>query len=188
MPPIPATPPPPPDPSPGPQDQFLRLLAEHQAGLHTFIRAMLPTREDASAVLQDVLVVLWQKFDSAQDFKKWAYGVARLEVLKHLQKIRRDRHIFDDELVNRLADEAIVHQERHLTQQEALEGCLQKLPAAQRELVLSAYTKGTRMDDLAQQRGQSPMALYKMLHRTRQMLLECVRRSMPRGEEGPRLA
>ncbi len=149
---------------------------------------MLPSREDASAVLQDVLVVLWQKFDSAQDFKKWAYGVARLEVLKHLQKLRRDRHVFDDDLVNQLADESLTHQERHLTQQDALEGCLQKLPAAQRELVLSAYTKGTRMDDLAQQRGQSPMALYKMLHRTRQLLLECVRRSMTRGEEGPHLA
>src|SRR5262245_30370317 len=88
-------------------DQFLRLFAEHEAALHAFIRAMLPTREEASQVLQDVIIVLWQKFDSAQDFRKWAYGVARLEVLKFLQTRKRDRHVFDDELVNRLADKAI---------------------------------------------------------------------------------
>ncbi|MES2596196.1 MAG: sigma-70 family RNA polymerase sigma factor [Verrucomicrobiota bacterium] len=163
-------------------DQFLRLIAEHQAALHTFVRSMLPTREEASEVLQDVMVVLWQKFESAQDFKKWAFGVARLEVLKFLQTRRRDRHIFDDELVNRLADEAMTLEQRHLTQREALEGCLQKLPSTQRELVLTAYTKGNRMDDLAAQRGQTPMALYKLLHRIRQALLECVQRSIVQEE------
>ncbi|MEZ0387671.1 MAG: sigma-70 family RNA polymerase sigma factor [Verrucomicrobium sp.] len=174
-----------PSPPPASHDQFLRLIAEHQAGLHTFIRSMLPTREEASTVLQDVMVVLWQKFETAQDFKKWAYGVARLEVLKFIQTRRRDRHIFDDELVNRLADEAMTHEERHLTQREALEGCLQKLPAPQRDLVLTAYTKGTRMDDLAIESGQTPMALYKLLQRTRQALLACVQRSLNQEASEP---
>lgn len=171
-----------PAPDPSQHDQFLRLIAEHQAALHTFVRSMLPSREEASEVLQDVMVVLWQKFESAQDFKRWAFGVARLEALKFLQTRRRDRHIFDDDLVNRLADEAIGMEQRHLTQREALDGCLQKLPSAQRELVLAAYTKGTRMDDLALQRGQTPMSLYKLLHRIRQALLECVQRTFAQEE------
>ena len=163
-------------------DQFLRLYAEHEAALHTFVRSMLPNREEASVVLQDVIVVLWQKFESARDFKRWAYGVARLEVLKFLQARKRDRHVFDDELVNRLADEAADMGQRHLTQREALDLCLQKLPAAQREMVLAAYEKGTRMDDLATRRGQTPMSLYKLLHRIRQALLECVQRTLAREE------
>lgn len=171
-----------PDPNHPQHDQFLRLIAEHQAALHTFVRAMLPTREDASEVLQDVTVVLWQKFETAQDFKKWAFGVARLEVLKFLQARRRDRHIFDDELVNRLADEAAAMEQRHLTQREALDGCLLKLQPTQREIVLAAYSKGTRIDDLAARRGQTPMALYKLLQRIRQALLECVRRTIAQEE------
>ncbi|MGV3660560.1 MAG: sigma-70 family RNA polymerase sigma factor [Prosthecobacter sp.] len=163
-------------------DQFLRLIAEHQTALHTFVRSMLPTREEAAEVMQDVIVVLWQKFDTAQDFKKWAFGVARLEVLKFLQARRRDRHVFDDELVSRLADESIAMQHRHLTQREALDGCLLKLSPAQRELVLAAYAKGTRMDDLAMRRGQTPMSLYKLLQRIRQALLECVRRTIAQEE------
>ncbi len=163
-------------------EQFLRLIAEHQPALHTFVRSLLPSRAEASEVLQDVIVVLWQKFETAQDFKKWAFGVARLEVLKFLQTQRRDRHVFDDELVNRLADEAIALEQRHLSQREALDGCLAKLPAAQRDLVLAAYTKGTRMDELAVRRGQTPMALYKLLHRIRQALLECVRHTIAQEE------
>jgi RNA polymerase sigma-70 factor (ECF subfamily) len=61
-----------------------------------------------------------------------------------------------------------------------LENCLQKLPEAQRELVLAAYTKGNRMDELANQRAQTPMSLYKILHRTRTKLLECIQRNFNR--------
>ena len=159
-------------------DQFLRLYAEHEAALHVFVRSMLPNREEAAAVLQDVIVVLWQKFESAQDFKRWAYGVARMEVLKFLQSRQRDRLVFDDELVNQLADRAVLLEQRHFTERDALEGCLQKLPDAQRELVLAAYTKGTRMDDLAARRGQTPMSFYKLLHRIRQALQACVQRTL----------
>lgn len=163
-------------------DRFLRLIAEHQAALHNFIRSMLPNREEASEVLQDVLVVLWQKFDAAEDFKKWAFGVARLETLKFLQSCARDRHVFDDELANRLADDMASMEERHLSQREALDACLKKLDDPQRELTLEAYTRGVRMNELAARRGKTPMALYKLLHRIRQSLLDCVRRQLA-GEE-----
>jgi RNA polymerase sigma-70 factor (ECF subfamily) len=125
--------------------------------------------------MQNLAVVLWEKFETAQDFRAWAFGVARNLALRHLRSLARDRHIFDDDLVNRLADDAVAMNDRHLSQRDALEMCLQKLPSGQREIVLSAYTKGTRIDDLATQRGQTPMALYKLLHRIRQALLECVR-------------
>ena len=163
-------------------DRFLRLVAEHQAALHNFIRSMLPNREEASEVLQDVMVVLWQKFDSAEDFKKWAFGVARLETLKFLQSRARDRHVFDDELANRLADDMVSMEQRHFSQREALGGCLQKLGDAQRELTFEAYTKGVRMNELAARHGKTPMAIYKLLHRVRQTLLECVRRQIAREE------
>jgi RNA polymerase sigma-70 factor (ECF subfamily) len=166
-------------------EQFLRLFAEHEPALRTFVRSLLPSRDDASEVMQEVAVVLWQKFaefDPTRDFRKWALGVARYEVLAHLRDRGRDRHVFDDALVNRLADEAAAADERHEAQREALETCLRRLPEGQRELVLSAYAKGTRMDELAAQRGQTAMSLYKVLHRIRQALLECVRRIIAREE------
>ncbi len=167
---------------PVPNPEFFRLYAEHEVALHTFVRAMLPTREDAAEVMQEVMLALWQGGDEAREFRAWAFGVARNKALMHLRKRARDRHVFDDELVNRLADDAAVMNERHESQREALDQCLQKLPATQRELVLAAYTKGARMDGLAAQRGQTPMSLYKLLHRIRQALLECVRRALTKEE------
>ena len=161
-------------------DQFLRLFAEHEPALRTFVRSLLPSRSDAAEVVQEVAVVLWQKFaefDATRDFRKWAFGVARYQALAHLRDRARDRHVFDDALVDRLADEAATAAPRHDAQREALEGCLQKLPATQRALVLAAYAGGVRMDELAAQRGQTAMSLYKVLHRIRRALLECVRRA-----------
>ena len=166
-------------------DQFLRLFAEHEPALRTFVRSLLPSRGDASEVIQEVAVVLWQKFaqfDAARDFRKWAFGVARYETLAYLRDRARDRLVFNDELVNRLADEAAAAGQRHESQREALDACLQKLPERHRSLVLGAYVKGTRIDELAAQRGQTAMSLYKLLHRIRQALLECVRRAIVREE------
>ena len=146
--------------------------------LHTFVRSLVPTRQMAAEVMQDVILVLWEKFESAADFQGWAFGVARNVVMRHLRRHARDRHVFDEALVNQLADEAAALAPVHDLHREALEHCLEKLPDAQRELVLTAYTKGTRMDALATRRGQTPMALYKLLHRIRQALLECVERTL----------
>jgi len=166
-------------------DQFLRLFAEHGPALRTFVRSLLPSRGDASEVMQEVAVVLWRKFaefDATRDFRKWAFGVARYAALTCLRDRARDRLVFNDELVDRLADEAAAAEPRHEAQREALETCLQKLPETQRVLVLGAYAKGTRIDAFAAQRGQTAMALYKLLHRIRQALLECVRRTIAREE------
>lgn len=162
--------------------QFLRHYAESEVALHTFVRSLVPTRQMASEVMQDVILVLWEKFDAAADFQGWAFGVAKNVALRHLRRQSRDRHVFDDDLVNQLADDAVALVPVHDGHREALERCLDKLPAAQRELVLTAYTKGTRMDELATRRGQTPMALYKLLHRIRQALLECVERTLAKEE------
>lgn len=162
--------------------QFLRHYAASEAALQTFVRSLVPNRQTASEVMQDVILVLWEKFDAAEDFQGWAFGVARNVTLRHLRRQSRDRHVFDDELVNQLADDAVVLAPVHHGHREALDHCLEKLPAAQREIVLTAYTKGTRMDELAARRGQTPMALYKFLHRIRQALLECVERSLAQEE------
>lgn len=161
---------------------FLRLYAEHEGALQSFVRSLVGSREEAAEVMQEVLVVLWQKFDKVEEFRPWAFGVARNMVFRHLRAQKQDRHVFDDDLVNQLADASVTMVERHTRQREALDGCLGKLPETQRQLVLTAYTKGTRIDQFAIRRGQTPMALYKLLHRIRQALLECVEQKLSKEE------
>ena len=163
--------------------QFQWFFDRYKLSLRTFIRSLVAAPEDADEVFQEVSLVLWQKFadfDVSRDFRAWACGIARLKALSFFRDRQRDRHVFNEELLLKLASEAEAMESRHQRQREALEDCLQKLPEAQRDLVLAAYTKGNRMDELASQRAQTAMSLYKILHRTRLKLLECIQRNFNR--------
>ena len=165
--------------------RFLRLFSAHEAAIHGFVRALVPGRDDAREVMQDVVVVLWEKFDqfdTDRDFRKWASGVARFEVLAFLRDRARDRHCFDESLLETLAEEGI-NDSSGEPRREALESCLEKLTSDQRNLVLTAYSPGIQIDSLADQRGQTAMSLYKVLHRIRRSLLNCVQRTMIAEEQ-----
>jgi RNA polymerase sigma-70 factor (ECF subfamily) len=67
-----------PDPSAQPDHtEFLRLLSQNEAPLRAFVRSMLPSRQETDEVMQEVVVALWQKFETARDFRPWAYAVAK---------------------------------------------------------------------------------------------------------------
>jgi RNA polymerase sigma-70 factor (ECF subfamily) len=91
-----------------------------------------------------------------------------------LRKARNDRHVFEESLAEQIADVAQEAAPGCERQREALQRCLLKLHPDQRDLVLEAYAPGTRIDKLAQERGQTAMALYKVLHRIRILLFGCM--------------
>ena len=159
-------------------DEFLRLFTVHGPAIRLYVRSLLPTREDAREVMQEVALVLWRKFgvyETGDDFRKWAFGVARYEVLAYARDKARDRHVFGDEVLELLAREAEQESDRGLAQREALESCLKKLPAAQRALLDAAYAPGARIDQIAATAGRKAMAVYKTLHRIRLALIACTR-------------
>ena len=164
-------------------DQFLRLYTEHEPSLRGFVRSLVPTREDAREVMQEVAVVLWRKFGelaSAAEFRAWAFGVARMEVMAWRRDRARDRHFFGEDAMAIIAEQSEKMSGQLDAQREALEECVGKLPADQHALVRAAYAPGVRMDHLAAQQGRSAMALYKILHRIRLALIECTRAVLAR--------
>jgi RNA polymerase sigma-70 factor (ECF subfamily) len=170
----------PPDPK---QQEFLRLFTASESAVRAFVRSLVPTLDDANDVMQEVALVLWEKFaeyESNEDFRRWAFGVARFKVLSWQRDRMRDRHVFGPEATTLLAAEAERHSELLEAQRLALQSCVQKLPTEQRELVHSAYAPGARIDALSERLGGTPMALYKKLHRIRLALSECVRRALHR--------
>jgi RNA polymerase sigma-70 factor (ECF subfamily) len=166
-------------------DQFLRLFMEHEEALRLFVRSLLFNQEESREVMQEVAIVLWRKFDDSLDgpsFRRWAFGVARMEALAFRRDRARDRHIFGDDIAELL--ERAVQEEAGALERErsALEACVGKLPAKQRELVDTAYEPGVKKNDLACKLGWTSMALYKKLHRIRLQLMECIRREMASEE------
>jgi RNA polymerase sigma-70 factor (ECF subfamily) len=168
-------------------DHFLRLYVENEEALRGFVRSLVPTLEDAREVMQEVAALLWRKFDdldSPENFRRWAFGVARLEALTFRRDQARDRHVFSEDLIRMLEAEAEEAAGQSDREERALEQCLKKLPQAQRSLIETVYVGGARIDEMARAAGRTPMALYKMLHRTRMALADCVRMTLE-TEEGP---
>lgn len=162
-------------------DRFIRLYVANEEALRGFVRSLVPTREDAGEVMQEVAAVLWRKFDeqaSDEDFRRWAFGVARFEALAFFRDRARDRHVFSDETIGLLAQEAESQADPLEAERRALDECLRKLPETQRALVTAAYAPGVRIDDLASSMGRTAMSLYKLLHRIRMTLIDCTGRSL----------
>jgi RNA polymerase sigma-70 factor, ECF subfamily len=160
-------------------DQFLRHFTANEAAIRAFVRSLLPTREDAREVMQDVAVVLWRKFrefPTDEDFRRWAFRVARYEVLAYTRDKARDRLVLSEKVLDLLAAQATESASVLEAQREALENCLEKLPAVQRQMVNRAYAPGARIDWLAKESDRTAMSLYRALHRIRLTLVECVHR------------
>jgi RNA polymerase sigma-70 factor (ECF subfamily) len=158
--------------------RFLRAFTTHEPAVRAYVRRLVPLRADADDVMQEVSVVLWEKFDSFRersDFKAWAFGVARFEVLAWLRDKGRDRLVLDDEVVSKLAEESAADEPRLARQREALEACMEKVPHAQRELMMEAYQPDARIQSVAERSGRTVPGFYQWLHRMRRALLDCVR-------------
>lgn len=164
-------------------DVFLRLYVKHEEALTGFVRTLVPTYEDAREVMQEVAVVLWQKFEelsSIDDFRRWAFGVAKFKTLAFRRDRMRDRLVFDADVLELLAAEVADHADAYEAERQALDECLGKLGAAQRKLLDAAYAPGVRIDSLAAATGRSPMSFYKALHRIRLALMSCTQRVLAR--------
>lgn len=165
------------------QEVFLRLFLEHEEALRGFVRALVASREDAREVMQEVAAVLWRKFDSVgppEDFRSWAFGVARMQTREFYRDKKRDRHVLSEDIEALIEQRVAVQTQRLDARREALEECLGKLPLDQRALVSEAYSPDARIDEIAQGQGRTPMALYKTLHRIRLALVECTQRVLAR--------
>ncbi len=162
-------------------EEFIRILATHEARLRCYVLSLVSQWADADEVMQDVNVVLWQKFELFQpdtNFFAWACQIARFKVRDYRRKKSRERVVFSDELVDLLAEEAVVVAERVNDCQAALDGCLGKLKPDQRNLIHLRYNEDESIDDIAQSVGRTVEAVYKSLGRTRQVLHDCIKRKL----------
>jgi RNA polymerase sigma-70 factor (ECF subfamily) len=162
-------------------EDFAALYSGCHLDLLRYVLTLLPDRQQAEDVVQEVARLLWTKrheYDSAKPFGPWARGFARFEVLTAIRRKNVHGKYFSEQLVEQLAEERVAHEEQLAAQREALAGCLQKLDKPSRELVMLRYGRDVTMQQLAQQQGKSANALYLALHRLRQTLSECVNRTL----------
>jgi RNA polymerase sigma-70 factor (ECF subfamily) len=162
-------------------NEFVKLLAQNQRRLHTYVHTLVPTVADAEEIVQEATLVLWREFDQFQrgtNFTAWACKVAFHQVLAWRKKRQRDRLQFTDEFLTAIAAEAAADDLEERT--VVLNQCVEKLPDHHRQLVRLRYSDGLTIEALAQSLRRTSDAIYRMLSRIRQSLHQCVTRTIQR--------
>jgi RNA polymerase sigma-70 factor, ECF subfamily len=163
-------------------EEFVVELAACQRRLNAYVFSLVGNREHTKDILQEISLVLWRRaadFKRGTSFISWALGVAHFQVLAYRKKQTREKVFFSDDLLGELSarcQENIHDDER----QQALVGCLEKLPQRQRELLQIRYAESRSHEDLAKQFDKTVGSIAMSLHRTRMALIKCVEQSLSR--------
>jgi RNA polymerase sigma-70 factor (ECF subfamily) len=164
--------------------RLMALMTRHQRQIFAYIYTLVPRRHDAEDLLQETSVVICEKFSDftpGTDFVAWACQIAYWRIRYSRQKFARSKVVFDQTVLDAVAQTAgtmlVEIDERH----EALGLCLQKLPVRDRELVLTRYEPGCGVEEAARRSGRSLDAAYKALTRIRKLLFDCVSHQLAPG-------
>ncbi|MHC5542199.1 sigma-70 family RNA polymerase sigma factor [Singulisphaera rosea] len=161
-------------------EDFIRCLTDHQSRLFIYLVSLLSDVHEAKNVLQETNLELWRKsaeFVEGTDFGAWSRRVAHFKVLAHLRDKKRDRLLFDENLLDQIASrsEPIEDEEAaHL----ALRQCLAALPDALRLLISRRYGSGQSIREIARKVGKSEAATKVSLSRIRKQLMHCVEKRL----------
>ena len=153
------------------------MMTQHQRRIFSYIYTLVPDRHDAEDILQETSLVICDKFhefQSGSDFVAWACQIAWWRVRASRQKFARSKVIFDDSVLEAVANTAATMAEEIDLRHSALEQCLRKLHQRDRELIMTRYEPGCDVTEAASRSGRSLVAAYKALGRIRKLLLDCV--------------
>lgn len=162
-------------------EAFLTQFTRIQTEVLGYVRALVHDRAAADDVFQATSLTMWRRFDSFREeepFLPWALGIARHEVLHYWRSRRRDRLVFSEAAMARLADMAAVIAAEADPRLRALEACAKMLPERQKLLVTLFYGQRLPADQIAANWGLTVHAVYKALKVMRRGLLECVERRL----------
>lgn len=164
--------------------RLMALMTRHQRQIFGYIYTLVPDRYDAEDLLQETSLIICEKFDGFKentDFVAWACQIAYWRIRYSRQKFARSKVVFDQEVLDAVAQTAGTMTNELDDRHEALAHCLQKLYPRDRELVLTRYEPGSGVEEAARRSGRSLQAAYKALSRLRKLLLDCVTHQLAAG-------
>ncbi len=164
-----------------PTSDYVRLWTRHQAEVRRYVYSMVPRQADAEEVVQDVSVLLWEKwvqYDAERPFVPWAIRFAYLEVLKWRQKQAREKLVFSDGLLEQLNGRFEEDCPLNEARRQALDSCLGRLTDQERKWVDLRYGRHGAVKEEAEKSGVSMHKLYYALEKIRGQLLTCITSSL----------
>ena len=158
---------------------FAGLIRLFEADVWRIAAAMLRDRAATEDLVQQIFLEAYARLDryaTGTDFGAWLRTVARNRLRKELRTaVREDRRlaVYRERLAERLRAESDARDDAD-AYLAALRSCRGQLPEADAELIRLRYERGLSFEAIAARRGQTPVAVQRMISRIRFRLRACV--------------
>jgi len=163
-------------------ETYLRLLTQHDRWLAAYVYSLVPRAADADDILQEAKVTMWKhfaRFEPGTNFRAWARKIATNQILNYRRAVRRHPGAeIEESFIEAVAAEIDRRAEGLDQRAEALHDCLNKLPEAQRKIIVWRYYEECGIEEIAAKSRRSVEAVYQLLSRIRGLLNECVSRQL----------
>lgn len=160
---------------------FMRLYSNAYSKIFRFILTLIPCRSDADEIMQETSLVLWRKINEYQpegDFTRWACGIARIEVLRLMDRKKRFAALFDEQLLSKIAATHAKYDELLEIRREFLTQCKHQLPEKDFYLLRLIYESDRGAKTAASIMDQPLSTIYRNLDRIRTALFRCIERKI----------
>jgi RNA polymerase sigma-70 factor (ECF subfamily) len=157
--------------------QLVSLLLKHRQRIFGFVFTLVQNRSDAEDILQEASMIMWEKFDDFRpesDFVAWANQIGYFCVQNFRRRQGRSKLLFDDSLIENLADTASQLGEEIDRRHRHLRDCLGLLRPRDREMILARYALHGSVAKAAEVARRTLAATYKSLNRVRRSLSDCI--------------
>lgn len=148
--------------------RFAQELTAFQRSLYVYISTLTAHPADALDVLQETNREVWERYEEFQpgsNLAAWMCKIAYFQVLTLRKRKSRETLRFRDTTLSMLADRSARIVGEIDSQQEALQGCLEKLAPADRELVRMRYLAESDIEAMAKHFRRPAKSLYRSLAR-----------------------
>jgi RNA polymerase sigma-70 factor (ECF subfamily) len=159
--------------------QCVQLITSYQLDIQLFVRSLVLDMNEVAEIVQETNLVLWEKrdqFATIQNFRAWAFQIARYKLLERQAQRKRKGLCFSDAIVDQLAIQASdATADDDLL--DDLNRCIARLPAQDHELLTQRYSSQASCESIAKAIGRPVRWVYKALNRIRQELFDCISQS-----------
>ncbi|MDD9347996.1 RNA polymerase sigma factor [Mumia sp.] len=158
------------------EERFRELYTAHFDALLAYAIRRTRHPDDAADLVAETFLVAWRRWDaipSGDESRLWLYGVAR-HVRSNAERSGRRRERLGERLRQQLSETSDAHPSDDVAEHSAVRTALQRLGAADRELLMLSAWEELEPREIARVLEISPSAVRTRLSRARRRLRDAL--------------
>ncbi len=134
---------------------FSVLLKRYQRPVHALIRQMIPGREDAEELTQDVFIKAFKNlgsFRGSSSLSTWLYRIAYNTTISFTRKKKLQYPVIDEKVLSNIPDEAVdelLDRENDEILARRMESAVEKLSPEEKALISLYYTQEKSISEVS---------------------------------------